>query len=310
MSRNLRLLAERAQKQQQQQQQPPTALSDALEILRTALRGAWADKTKQEPNKKQGCLYLTNQLLHISFKLNSMQMCQGFKRNTETPSFPPEHTFPLPQQVTFSFFKGRLALLDGDYAVAQSCFEFCLSHCPRRAKHNRRLTLLFLIPVRLLSGSFPTEQLLQKHNLTNLYANLCKALKRGNLALFEHSVATHRGSFLRLGLYLLIQKSKLVAFRNLFRKTHQILDSNNHINVSDLVTAVRISSSPATSTAPSTAPGPLAPQWDESQVECVVANLIFHKVVGGYLSHQHKKLVLSKTSPFPEIGQSLFTKGM
>jgi len=296
--------SERAQHQQQLVHQSPTALSDALEILRSALKFAWNDRSKQEMTKKQGCLDITNHLLKISFKLNSMQMCLGFKRNTETVSFPPETSFPLHQQVTFSFFKARLALLDADYVEAAKAFEFCLCNCPRRAKHNRRLILVFLIPVRILAGSFPTEALLAKHNLTNLYSGLCKAIKRGHLSAVESAIQRHRTSFLRLGLYLLLQKTKLVAYRNLFRTTHRILDAEARMNVSDLVTAVHVSSA---GSSPSTA---LSSQWEESQVECVLANLIYHKLINGYLSHQHKKLVLAKTNPFPEIGANLYVKSM
>ena len=38
-----------------------------------------------------------------------------------------------------------------------------------------------------------------------------------------------------------------------------------------------------------------------SEVECMVANLIFQGYVKGYISHKHATLVLSKKDPFPKL---------
>jgi len=40
---------------------------------------------------------------------------------------------------------------------------------------------------------------------------------------------------------------------------------------------------------------------DLDGVECIVANLIYRKLVKGYLSHQHRIAVLSKQDPFPPL---------
>jgi nuclear mRNA export protein PCID2/THP1 len=37
------------------------------------------------------------------------------------------------------------------------------------------------------------------------------------------------------------------------------------------------------------------------EVECILANLIYRKYVKGYISHQHRVLVVSKVEPFPEL---------
>lgn len=41
-----------------------------------------------------------------------------------------------------------------------------------------------------------------------------------------------------------------------------------------------------------------------SDVECAVANLIYVGLVKGYISHTHKCLVVSKSSPFPPLGET------
>lgn len=40
---------------------------------------------------------------------------------------------------------------------------------------------------------------------------------------------------------------------------------------------------------------------DMDEIECILTNLIFKGYVKGYMSHQKKILVVSKTQPFPPI---------
>lgn len=44
---------------------------------------------------------------------------------------------------------------------------------------------------------------------------------------------------------------------------------------------------------------------DMDAVECIVANLIHRRFLKGYISHQHKVAVLSKTDPFPKLSTAL-----
>ena len=40
---------------------------------------------------------------------------------------------------------------------------------------------------------------------------------------------------------------------------------------------------------------------DMDETECIVAGLIYAGNIRGYISHQHKKLVISKVNAFPPI---------
>jgi len=40
---------------------------------------------------------------------------------------------------------------------------------------------------------------------------------------------------------------------------------------------------------------------DIDETQCIVANLIYEGKIKGYISHQHKKLVVSKQNPFPPL---------
>jgi hypothetical protein len=40
---------------------------------------------------------------------------------------------------------------------------------------------------------------------------------------------------------------------------------------------------------------------DLDETQCIVSNLIYEGKIKGYLSHQHKKLVVSKQNAFPGL---------
>ncbi len=40
---------------------------------------------------------------------------------------------------------------------------------------------------------------------------------------------------------------------------------------------------------------------DKDELECIVANLIFHRSIKGYVAHAQQILVLSKVDPFPKL---------
>ena len=40
---------------------------------------------------------------------------------------------------------------------------------------------------------------------------------------------------------------------------------------------------------------------DLDETQCIVSNLIYEGKIKGYLSHQHKKLVVSKQNAFPSL---------
>ena len=101
--------------------------------------------------------------------------------------------------------------------------------------------------------------------------------------------------YVKAGTYLLLEKLRPAVARRLVRK----------------VAALHASSS-SSSSAPGTAHQlPLskiatALEWsgvpsDPDAVECLVARLIYRRLIKGYIAHKAGVLVLSKTDPFPSL---------
>ena len=184
---------------------------------------------------------------------------------------------------------GRLSLLNSQFAQAERQLTFSFTRCPSAAFKNKRLILRYLVPTRLVLGVFPSRELLQRYRLT-YFMPLCRAVDRGDLRLFERELDAHQQLFIRHGSYLLIERSKTIAYRNFFRRVHTLhppgtakLDVPVFKRCLDAAGVV----------------------MDTDEIECVLANLIYKGYIKGYISHQHGKLVVSKGNPFPALREVL-----
>ena len=86
----------------------------------------------------------------------------------------------------------------------------------------------------------------------------------------------------RRGTYLLLEKCKMICYRNLFKRIYKIV-GKEQIRLDCIAQSFKWLGMPI----------------DLDEVECILANLIFKQYIRGYLSHEKRILVLSKKEPFP-----------
>merc|ERR1712059_148618 len=122
------------------------------------------------------------------------------------------------------------------------------------------------IPVKMLLGQMPRESLLAKYNL--------------NQALEEHEKV-----FIKWGIFLILEKLKIITYRNLFKKV-TLLVKSHQVSINAFTTALRMMK---------------VEDVDEDETACILANLIYEGRIKGYISHQHQKLVVSKQNAFPPL---------
>jgi hypothetical protein len=108
--------------------------------------------------------------------------------------------------------------------------------------------------------------------------SLCLSLTHTNNLYLTH----HHHNLISQGTYLLLEKCKTVAYRNLFKRVHHILDKYQ-ISLNHVANTFKWLGMPI----------------DLDEVECILSNLIYRGYVRGYLSHAKRILVLSKRDPFP-----------
>jgi hypothetical protein len=266
-------------------------------------------------SKKWGALGVINTLFKIYFQIHNLRLCQNLIRAVESPAFPKaldgqtvaRRKFPIAQLVTYKYFVGRLSLLNSDVARAERELAFAFERCPARAFKNKRLILRYLVPVRMALGVFASAALLRKYDLP-YFVPLCRAVHRGDLREFEQQLAANQMRFIQHGSYLLVERSKMIAYRNFFRKVYELCERSNKLDLRRFKACL----------------GVAGVAMDVDEIECVLANLIYSGYIKGcrpsrrrtrpappahppsprrrrYISHQHAKLVVAKDNAFPPL---------
>ena len=220
-------------------------------------------------------------LLQLYFRLHNVQLGRNPLRSVDSKSFPPLERFPISQRVTFAYYRGRMALVSGDADAAAENLQFAFERQPRGAMRTKRRALTYLVPAKLSRGECPPTSLLVKYDLQQ-YVGIVRALRTGNVRAFNEQLEAQREFFIGHGVYLILEKLKLTAYRNLMHRIQLVLGSQKL--PLRRVTAVL--------------------EWlgdnvDADEVECITANLIYQRQIKGYISHQHSIVVLSANNPFP-----------
>lgn len=262
---------------------PREALEKAAEALMTCFRICTADNRSSEyDTKKWGMMNLVNQLFKVYFRINKLHLMKPLIRAID--SSPLKERFSLSQQITYRYFVGRKAMFDSDYVSANEYLTYAFQRCHKMSKKNKRLILIYLVPVKMLLGYMPTKAVLEKYDLLQLW-EVVEAVKSGRVNQLSDVMQKHQTFFIKCGIYLILERLKIITYRNLFKKVY--LCENSHVIPMDhLLTALQMMESP---------------EIELEEAHCILANLILEGKVKGYISFQHQKVVLSKSDAFPKL---------
>ncbi|ESO10814.1 hypothetical protein HELRODRAFT_185280 [Helobdella robusta] len=291
LSLDLRVFAANADVQlmKKNKGKPGETLEKAAEVLMGCFRICASDNRAQlEDSKKWGMMSLINQLFKIYFKINKLHLCKPLVRAID--SSPLKDRFSVAQMVAYRYHVGRKAIFDSDYKTAEDYLTYAFQKCHKRSKKNKKLILIYLLPVKMLLGHMPKMSLLQKYNLMQ-FAVLSKAVIQGNLKLLTESLKSNEGYFIRSGIYLILEKLKIITYRNLIKKV-ALLMKVHQLPISAFTAAFKWMGED---------------EMDDEEMQCIIANLIYEDRIKGYLSYQHKKLVVSKQNAFPSMPAKIKT---
>eukprot|EP01039_Chlorochromonas_danica_P002298 gene2298-2517_t len=263
-------------------------LRDSLASLTKGFTVVAKDRTplRQPGCKKLAIFAVTNVLFKIYFKVNTLQLCGKLISVIEGPSGIMENLqlFPVCDVVMYKYYLGRLKMFEDQYEEARDCLLFALTHTPLSQFKNRQRILASLIPVQMVLGVMPSERIGSVYQLQEFVA-LGKAVTQGDLRTFSALLETHQVSFVRIGVYLVLEHLRLLAYRSLFRRVY-LITGTTRLNLSHFEVALH---------------------WlgqkdvDLDEIECLLCNLIAQGRVKGYISHEKKFLIVSKTDPFPKV---------
>lgn len=262
-------------------------LHNAVTLLQASYSKTLNDRVEMRPNeplseegsKKVGVLYIVNQLFSMYFQLNTLRLCKNLLKPVESRGI--HESGNMGEMVTYRYYVGRLNMFEDQYDQAEKNFDFALRHCHKSANANKKRILNYLVPVKLLRGRLPTIKLLEKYSLYE-FLPLLNGMRTGNLMEFSDGLTKNQDLFIRRGTYLLLEKCKMICYRNLFKRVYSII-GKEQIRLEMIARSLKWLGMPI----------------DLDEVECILANLIFKQYIRGYLSHAKRVLVLSKKDPFP-----------
>lgn len=130
----------------------------------------------------------------------------------------------------------------------------------------------------------PSVDLLEKYDLLQ-FLDLISMVKNGDLRGIDRIMEEHESFFISAGIYLIVEKLKIIAYRNLFRKVY-LVENNHQIDIASFQAALQMMGQE---------------DVDSDETQCIVANLIYQGKIKGYISYQHKKVVVSKQNAFPPL---------
>jgi len=234
----------------------------------------------EEGSKKAGVLFIVNHLFSMYFRLNTLRLCRNLVLPVEKQKLHLLEGMGL--QVTYRYYVGRLNMYEDQYDSAEMNLTFAFLHCPKYARRNKQRILNYLLPVKLLRGRLPTMHLLEKYSLSP-FVPLVSSIRTGDLKTFHVALNQYQDLFIRQGTYLLLEKCKILCYRNLFKRVHYVINKKTQIPLALIVKTLTF----------------LHLDADLDEVECILANLIFRGYIKGYISHSKRILVLSKKDAFP-----------
>jgi hypothetical protein len=83
---------------------------------------------------------------------------------------------------------------------------------------SRRI-LTYLIPLRIIKGHLPSEELLQRFPaLANIYMPFIHAIRTGDVKAYDKALEQNEQRLLELNLWLTLEKARELSLRGLFRK--------------------------------------------------------------------------------------------
>lgn len=168
-----------------------------------------------------------------------------------------------------------------------------------------RRILTYLLPLRILKGHLPTDELLQRFPvLRELFTPFISAIRAGDITSFDSALEKWEHRLLELNLWLTIERARELCIRGLFRRVYvhhrcavawvqalkRILswvaaDKKSRIPISMFHASLRIS-------------GVDVPQVE---AECYVSNMIYKGLMRGYISHEKQMVVLANANAFPRV---------
>ncbi|VDK47683.1 unnamed protein product [Cylicostephanus goldi] len=234
--RNVAKMADELTEKDDEVESVSSYYEQSANYIMEAYRACTSDvRADPSTTKKIAILNMTNQLFRIYFKVvlitsdidssyTNANLFQINKLNLLKPliraidnSGALYQSFSMADKVTYNYFLGRKAMFDADLPLAEKSLLYAFRNCPAECLSNKRLILIYLIPVKMFLGHMPTVELLKKYQLEEFH-DVVEAVKEGNLAKLDQALEANEHFFIQCGIFLMLEKLRAITFRTLFKR--------------------------------------------------------------------------------------------
>ncbi|THV08156.1 hypothetical protein K435DRAFT_707751 [Dendrothele bispora CBS 962.96] len=270
--------------------QKSDCMEEAARAIAKAFGSCCQDRVSPpEQSRKWGVYYVVGLVLKCYFKIRRISLSKNILRALEAnKDIPDLSLYPRSHQVTFRYYLGMLNFLNEDYARAEEELTLAFYHCHVEAQANQERVLTYLLPLRLLKGQLPSDELLSRFPIIReLFEPFISAIRKGDVATFDKALEHWEKKLLELNLWLTLEKAREICLRGLFRKVYVVSSFSSRIPISLFHSGLRIAGI----------------EVDQEETECLLANMIYKGFMRGYISHEKQMVVLANTNAFPKLAE-------
>ncbi|KAF8897869.1 hypothetical protein BD779DRAFT_1714127 [Infundibulicybe gibba] len=263
-------------------------MEGAARIIAKAFGNCVTDRiSPPDQSRKWGVYYIVGLVLKCYFRVQRISLSKNILRALEAnQDLPPLSAFPRSHQVTFRYYLGMLSFLNEEYAKSEQELTLAFYHCHIGAHSNQERILTYLLPLRILKGHLPSEELMQRFPvLQEIFAPFIAAIRIGDISSYDKALEKWERKLLELNLWLTLEKARELCLRGLFRRVWVASQKATRIPISLFHSSLQISGIDVS----------------QEEAECFVANMIYKGLMRGYISHEKQMVVLAMTNAFPRL---------
>ena len=247
----------------------------------------------KERERLPGTCWLICQLLNLYMALDQVKLCSHIlaaltQSLVKEGGFDP-NSVPKSVSVTLFYYWGRFHVMESKYQDAHTKLVWAFANCPH--KGNRKRIAEYLIPAMIAIGIFPKPEMIKNSGLEH-FEGLVNAIRVGDVGTFNVLLESNAHVLAKSGTLVLIEKCKLICYRNLAKRTYSVLKDLTGESAKFDLSAFE-------------ATWMFAENASKNETICALADLIYAGAMKGYMALEHDKLVLSKVNPFPPIDSIL-----
>jgi hypothetical protein len=247
----------------------------------------------KEREKLAGTCWIICQLLSLYMALDQVRLCHHIlaaltQSLSKEGGFNPQ-SVPKSISVTLFYYWGRFHVMESKYLEAHEKLIWAYQNCP--PVPNRKRIAEYLIPSMVAIGIFPRDAMMNENRLEH-FVGLTNAIKTGDVGAYNHLMNTHAQTLAKSGTLILMEKCKLLCYRNLAKRIFLIAKEETNESAKFDIDIFE-------------AAWKFAEGVSRNEIIFALSDLIYAGAMKGYIALEHNKIVLSKANPFPKIDSIL-----